>query len=128
MADVLRSMEGKVYAITGGGGGIGRATAIRAAQLGAAGLALCDVNIEALETTKKTMYGRSPNHQDSRKPDQSVPNCPMCEFYSTQSTSRSKTKSATGLMPSLPSLVASMVPQTWSASTEGLCSRTPETL
>ncbi|KAF4307261.1 Short-chain dehydrogenase/reductase SDR [Botryosphaeria dothidea] len=55
MADVLRSMEGKVYAITGGGGGIGRATAIRAAQLGAAGLALCDVNVEALETTKKTI-------------------------------------------------------------------------
>ncbi|KAH7045174.1 putative short chain dehydrogenase/ reductase [Macrophomina phaseolina] len=55
-------MEGKIYAITGAGGGIGRATAIRAAQLGAAGLALCDVNVDALEGTKKILAEFSAVH------------------------------------------------------------------
>jgi hypothetical protein len=43
-------MEGKYYCITGAVSGIGRATAIRCAQLGAAGLTLCDLNMEGLET------------------------------------------------------------------------------
>lgn len=65
MADALRSMEGKIYAITGAGGGIGRATAVRAAQLGAAGLALCDVNVDALEGTKKILYGDVPGESEA---------------------------------------------------------------
>ncbi|KUJ21323.1 putative short chain dehydrogenase/ reductase [Mollisia scopiformis] len=48
-------MEGKVYAITGAGSGIGRATAIRCAELKCAGLSLCDVNFQGLETTKKLL-------------------------------------------------------------------------
>lgn len=48
-------MEGKYYSITGAGSGIGRATAIRCVQLGAAGLTLCDLNMEGLEETKKLM-------------------------------------------------------------------------
>jgi NAD(P)-dependent dehydrogenase (short-subunit alcohol dehydrogenase family) len=48
-------MEGKFYAITGAGSGIGRATALRCAEIGAAGMTLCDVNAEGLEVTKKLM-------------------------------------------------------------------------
>lgn len=53
---MLAPMEGKYYSVTGGGGGIGRATAIRCAELGAAGMTLCDVNLETLEETKKILY------------------------------------------------------------------------
>jgi NAD(P)-dependent dehydrogenase (short-subunit alcohol dehydrogenase family) len=49
-------MNGKFYAITGAGSGIGRATAIRCTELGAAGLTLCDLSVEGLEVTKKLMY------------------------------------------------------------------------
>lgn len=49
-------MEGKIYAITGAGSGIGRSTALRCAELGASGLTLCDLSIEGLEVTKKMMY------------------------------------------------------------------------
>jgi NAD(P)-dependent dehydrogenase (short-subunit alcohol dehydrogenase family) len=48
-------MEGKYYAITGAGSGIGRATAIRCAELNCAGLTLCDVNLQGLETTKELL-------------------------------------------------------------------------
>ena len=48
-------MQNKYYAVTGAGSGIGRATAIRCAELGAAGLALCDLSFEGLEATKKLM-------------------------------------------------------------------------
>jgi NAD(P)-dependent dehydrogenase (short-subunit alcohol dehydrogenase family) len=48
-------MEGKYIAITGAGSGIGRGTAIRCAELGAAGVSLCDVVAEGLETTKELM-------------------------------------------------------------------------
>jgi NAD(P)-dependent dehydrogenase (short-subunit alcohol dehydrogenase family) len=48
-------MEGKFYAITGSGSGIGRATAIRCAELGAAGVTLCDISVEGLNVTKKLM-------------------------------------------------------------------------
>jgi hypothetical protein len=51
-------MEGKFYAVTGAGSGIGRATALRCAELGAAGSTLCDLNLEGLEVTKKLMYAR----------------------------------------------------------------------
>lgn len=52
----LRSLEGKVVAMTGGGGGIGRATAFRCAELGATGIALCDTNMEAMSSVKKDLY------------------------------------------------------------------------
>ncbi|KAH8660692.1 putative short chain dehydrogenase/ reductase [Tricladium varicosporioides] len=48
-------MEGKFIAITGAGSGIGRGTAVRCAELGAAGVSLCDVNLEGLEITKKSI-------------------------------------------------------------------------
>jgi NAD(P)-dependent dehydrogenase (short-subunit alcohol dehydrogenase family) len=48
-------MKGKFYSITGAGSGIGRATAIRCVQLGAAGLTLCDLSMDGLEETKKLM-------------------------------------------------------------------------
>ncbi|KAJ6011556.1 short chain dehydrogenase/ reductase [Penicillium sp. IBT 35674x] len=46
------SIEGRVYTITGAASGIGRAVAIRLAELGAAGLALSDLNLKGLEETK----------------------------------------------------------------------------
>jgi NAD(P)-dependent dehydrogenase (short-subunit alcohol dehydrogenase family) len=48
----MSSLEGRVYTITGAASGIGQAVAIRLAELGAAGLALGDVNMSGLEETK----------------------------------------------------------------------------
>jgi NAD(P)-dependent dehydrogenase (short-subunit alcohol dehydrogenase family) len=45
-------MEGKVFAVTGAGSGIGRATAIRLAQLGAQGIAISDVDEAGLRETE----------------------------------------------------------------------------
>lgn len=51
------SIEGRVYTITGAASGIGRAVAIRLAELGAAGLALSDLNVKGLEGTKSKCKG-----------------------------------------------------------------------
>lgn len=46
-------MKGRFYAVTGAGSGIGRATTIRLAELGAAGVAISDVDEKGLEETKR---------------------------------------------------------------------------
>lgn len=51
----FHSCKGLVFAITGGGGGIGGATAVRLAQLGAAAVAIADVDEERMEVRKKEM-------------------------------------------------------------------------
>lgn len=48
----MSSLTGRVYTVTGAASGIGQAVAVRLVQLGAAGLALSDVNMENLEKTK----------------------------------------------------------------------------
>ena len=52
--------DGKVVVITGGGSGLGRATALQVAKEGAT-LSLVDLNQEALEETKKLVLEVSPN-------------------------------------------------------------------
>ncbi|KAF1351779.1 putative short chain dehydrogenase/ reductase [Delphinella strobiligena] len=45
--------SGKVYTVTGAASGMGRATSVRLAELGAKGLAISDVNVVGLEETAK---------------------------------------------------------------------------
>lgn len=45
--------SGKVYTVTGAASGMGRATSVRLAELGAKGLAISDVNLVGLEETAK---------------------------------------------------------------------------
>src|ERR1700761_8298137 len=44
-------MEGKVFAVTGAASGIGRATVIRLSELGAQGIAICDVDEDGIRET-----------------------------------------------------------------------------
>lgn len=49
----MRGIEGKVFTVTGAASGIGQATTVRLAQLGATGIAISDVDVVGLEKTKK---------------------------------------------------------------------------
>lgn len=49
----MSGIQGKVFAVSGAASGIGRATAVRLAELGASGLALSDVDVEGLEESRQ---------------------------------------------------------------------------
>lgn len=49
----MSTFSGKVYTVTGAASGMGRATSVRLAELGAKGLAISDVNVVGLEETAK---------------------------------------------------------------------------
>lgn len=50
---MFSSLRGRVYSVTGAASGIGRATAIRIANSGAAAVALSDVDEKGLHETKR---------------------------------------------------------------------------
>lgn len=49
---MLSSLRGKVYSVTGAASGIGRATALKIANSGAAAIALADVDEKGLQETE----------------------------------------------------------------------------
>ncbi len=52
-------MEGKIFVVTGAGSGIGRATTIRLAELGAAGIAISDIDQAGLDETRASCKSSS---------------------------------------------------------------------
>ncbi|KAK6064910.1 3-oxoacyl-(acyl-carrier-protein) reductase [Seiridium cupressi] len=50
---MLDSIQGKFYTVTGAASGIGQATAIQLAELGAAGISISDINENGLQTTSQ---------------------------------------------------------------------------
>lgn len=52
-------MKGRFYAVTGAASGIGQAVVVRLAELGAAGIAISDVNTVGLEATKALCESQS---------------------------------------------------------------------
>jgi NAD(P)-dependent dehydrogenase (short-subunit alcohol dehydrogenase family) len=72
-------MAGAVVAVTGAGSGIGRATAILAAEAGASGLVLCDIDADRLHETVDQVRANGTNAQpiigsvaEAELPDQMV--------------------------------------------------------
>ncbi|KAH8901196.1 putative short chain dehydrogenase/ reductase [Thozetella sp. PMI_491] len=53
----MSPLKDRVYTVTGAASGIGQAVAIRMVELGAAGIALSDVNLAGLEVTKQKCIG-----------------------------------------------------------------------
>lgn len=49
----MSNLKDRVYMVTGAASGIGQAVAVRLAELGAAGVAISDVNATGLDETKK---------------------------------------------------------------------------
>lgn len=61
---MLSTIKGRVYTVTGAASGIGRATAIKLAELGAAGVSISDVNEAGLEETKELCTCASVDHRN----------------------------------------------------------------
>jgi NAD(P)-dependent dehydrogenase (short-subunit alcohol dehydrogenase family) len=61
---MLSSIKGRLYTVTGAASGIGRATTIKLAQLGAAGISLSDVNEAGLNETKELCTYTSVNQRN----------------------------------------------------------------
>lgn len=61
----MASLQGKVIAITGAGSGIGLATARECARRGAAVLALCDVNQQAVDSLVAELKSSSTKGKDA---------------------------------------------------------------
>lgn len=57
----MSSLKGRVYCVTGAASGIGQAVSVRLVELGAAGVAISDVNEKGLEVTKQLCRSMAPS-------------------------------------------------------------------